>query len=67
MNHGTERHDKAVPALHAPGRQGNEARTDPGQTTTFALRFDVPGTHGYGSPNPGKAAVGMTDAIVVSP
>ena len=67
VNQGSERHDFAIPSIHMPGLQGFEASTEPGQTTTFTLQFDTPGTHEFVCPNPGGAADGMTGAIFVSP
>lgn len=67
VNQGSERHDFAIPSLHMPGLQGFEASTEPGQTTTFSLRFDASGTHEFLDPDPGHASAGMTGAIFVSP
>ena len=64
-NRGTERHDLSFPSLHMPGLEGIETILAPGETRTFTLQFDQPGTHTFICSLPGHAAAGMTGAVIV--
>lgn len=66
-NRGTFRHDLNFQSLHMPGLQGVEAILEPGETRTFSLIFDRPGTHTFICTLPGHAAAGMTGAAFVAP
>ena len=65
-NDGSERHDLNFESLHMPALEGVEAILDPGETRTFTLTFDQPGTHTFVCTLPGHAAAGMTGAAFVS-
>lgn len=64
-NRGNERHDLQFPSLHMPGLEGVESTLEPGQSRTFTLQFDQPGTHAFMCTLPGHAEAGMTGAVFV--
>ena len=65
VNSGAQRHDLAFPARGMPGLLGLETNLEPGQTTTFRLKFDEPGTYVFECTLPGHAVAGMTGAAFV--